>query len=108
MKRLTSVCLWVLLSLVLATTAVASPRTTGDHARGRVPDAAIDRADSRLDSPAVHPSPAAEPAAKASPSPREVRTEQEIGDGHCFEYIIFEYWHVWSGCGTGGGGGGGW
>jgi len=51
---------------------------------------------------------AAEPARKVAPE-RQVGSNQEIGDGHCFEYVILEIWHVWwYDCPSGGGSAGGW
>lgn len=112
-KRLLIVCLLMLLSLILATSATASPRAISEHARGQVaitPDPVIYDPDVRSDSLAADSSRAAESARKASPSKRGVVTDQEIGDGQCFEYVLFGFWHVWAGCKTssGGGGGGGW
>jgi hypothetical protein len=110
-KRLPIVCLLLLLSLILATSAFASPRATNDHPRAQVaksPDWAIYGPDAQKEAPALDTSRANEPAQKASPVNREIAPNQEIGDGKCFEYVIFEIWHIWVGCGTGGGGGGGW
>ena len=113
MKRLVTVCLLMLLRLFLATSVTASPRTTSEHAGGQMaitPDTIIHRTDTRSDSPAADSSlRAAESARKALPSKREIVTDQEIGDGQCFEYVLFGFWHIWAGCGdSGGGGGGGW
>ena len=105
MKRL-PVGLLLLLSLLLATSALASPRQTADQTRGPVAIAPV--TDARAHAPSAD---ASHPAAEAAkpPASRNPVANQEIGDGHCFEYVIFGYWHVWAGCGdSGGGSGGGW
>ena len=110
MKRLPLVCLWILLSLIVAMSAAASTREAreGDRGEAFLPaDRTLDRLDARNDVAA--PGRPAESAAKTSPFVRKIAVDQEIGDGQCFEYVLFGFWHVWAGCGSsGGGGGGGW
>lgn len=116
MKRLLVVCLLMLLSLILATNAIASPREKSERARDQVAmtqaDAAVDRADVRNDARAADSPRAAATARKTPPARRGIAADQEIGDGKCFEYVLFGFWHVWVGCPppatSGGGSAGGW
>lgn len=89
--------------------AIASPRAENQKPSATIIAAADealnqDRSDSARGTTSV-----ADTNQKKMSAPK-VSANQEIGDGQCFEYVIFEIWHVWIGCDSksGGGGGGGW